>query len=261
MTMPEDPTQASPGASFPAGTAFPPAPGAAPEPTFGQRVLALVSAPRQAFVLPHRMAVWLIPMILMAMLAVTESVLLRDMGLEKAVAKIEHNDNIPQEQKDKILEQMRSPEANSRSEVLGPIFAVIGGAASLAVPALIYLLLLNFVLGGQTRFSHVLGVVCLSSLINLPREILRLPIILSKHTLEVYFSPAAFVGGDGGMAAKLLNRFDLFDLYRLFLLSVGFAVITQMPVKKTAVAVVSLWLLATLAMVGFYLSPLGRFAP
>ena len=100
-----------------------------------------------------------------------------------------------------------------------------------------------------------------SGLIQIPRELIRLPLMLAKGSVEVYTSPAAFAATDNRAVIYGLQMFDLFDLYRLVVLAMGLAVVSALPVRRAAYPVLVIWLLFGLAGVGCALSPIGQYMP
>jgi len=235
---------------------------ARPSPSVGERILAVFHAPRRAFTPPLTTSAWVVPFVILLALQISQSVLLRDLGMAKARTAIENNDRIPQEQKDRILERMEASGSNPAARAL----QTVGGAVTnlllgLLLPTLLYFLGLNFMLGAKTRFMEVFAVVLLAALVLVLRDLLRIPLMLSKQSLDVYTSPAAFVSSGSNITIQALNRFDIFDLYRLFLITIGFSVLTGKPAARTVIPVLIVWVLGWVVFLGCYLSPLGQFMP
>ena len=236
-------------------------PPSSPEPpSVWQRILALVASPRRAFSLPLHPSVWIAPLVILAAVQVSQSVLLRGLYQEKALAAIENNERIPEEQKQTILERMEAGQKNPTAyiaQTAGGI--VVGLGIGLLVPALLYFWGLNFLLGAASRFVEVFTVVVLSSMVLALRDVLLLPLKLTKGSLDVYTSPAAFVTSSNQLVIQALNKFDIFDLYRLFLLVIGFSVVALKPPGRTAIPVLIVWGLGWLLLLGCYMSPVGQF--
>jgi hypothetical protein len=203
---------------------------------------------------------WLVPLVALSLLQITQSLLLRDLYMARVRSSIESNENIPETQKEKVLQGMEESTAEPGREVLQVLSGVAGfWVVAYLIPAALYLLGLNFVLGGRARFRDVFAVTAFAGLIQIVREAIRIPLILSKASLDVYTGPAALAAGGNNALVAGLNMFDVFELYRLVLLALGFAAITAMPARRTAYPVVIVWLLYGLAGVGCMLSPIGKF--
>ncbi len=236
-------------------------PESGPTLTLPERVFRLFTSPWEAFARPWPQNLWVLPLLFMLVVSTTQSILLRDLALETQIDRVSGMD-ISQAQKDAILDSIDSGSASATGLVtqtlLGVVFSI---ALWYLLPALLYLLGLSFGLGARLRYAEVLGVTMLTALLHGLRELLRLPIMLSNHTLHVYTGPAALADPEQRALLALLQRFDLFDIYRIFLLTIGFAAISGLSAKRTLIPVLSVWLLASVILVGVYLSPLRGYMP
>ena len=238
-----------------------PAPPAAPgpEPSLPQRFAWLWSAPRKAWTLPLAHSVWIVALIVLGVSQFGQSWLLRDLVREQMVTNIEQNDRMTEEQKTEIVARMEegysSDARYAGQSLLGVVTALL---MMVLVPAALYLFGLNFGLGARVPFREVFAVTAFSGLITVVRDLLRTPIMLQRETLYVFVSPAALVDPNNRALVWALDRFDVFSLYRLFVLAIGLAVIARMRPQRAAIPVVAVWLLVTLVGVGFMLSPIGK---
>lgn len=209
------------------------------------RVLALFRDPPRAFIPPAHLALWLVPILLFAAADLGRSLALRDLVMQQAeVAALEMD--IPEEMRDQALaltersgEWVATPQAIIGLAVawLANAFFFCFGTAGLFFAAL------NFVLGGRARYLDVVMVVGLSGLIAVLRTTLLTPIMRMQQSLEVSASPALFFSVESGLVYKIARLFDVFDLYRIFLLTVGFAVVARVPWSRSAALVVGFWAL------------------
>ncbi len=69
--------------------------------------------------------------------------------------------------------------------------------------------------------------------------------MLAKNSFDVPFSPAAFLSSDmkEDFIYKFLAKFDLFTIWMIVLLIIGFSVIYKFTQGKAATAVVGLWVI------------------
>ncbi|MCH7760094.1 YIP1 family protein [candidate division TA06 bacterium] len=152
-------------------------------------------------------------------------------------------ENLPegmsQEQKDQIVERMTGAQ--------GMIFGLLG--------TLFVFLFLLFgragiflgifsLLGGKSTYRHSMAVVSYAMLIHIVDAIVKAPLMFAKKTAQVYTSLALLLPGADPLSKlfQILNRFDLFTLWELSLLSIGFAVMNKIPLKKSAGTVYGLWI-------------------
>jgi hypothetical protein len=205
---------------------------------------------------------WIAPLVLLSLMQFAQGILLRDLALENMRAKIERSELVPEDQKESILRDLQ-PGADPPGKVVGQTlfgvatFWVIG----FLVPAVLFLVGLNFVLGARASFRPVFTVAAFSGLVLLVRELLRTPIMLARDTVHVHTSPAAFLSEPSAAALAALGSFDVFELYRMVVLTFGLSAVSGVAPRRAAVPVVGVWLLYLLATVGCALSPLGQFMP
>jgi len=211
-----------------------------------RRALWLYSAPRRAFSPPLTHSTWIVALAVLFVVLFAQAVLVRDLVAEKQRPFIESNDRIPEERKEEILARMQSPENYAVLSVIGTVVQLLFGYI---IPALLFLFGLNFVLASSTTFKEVLSVTSLCGLALIPGDLLRTPLMLAKGTLDVYTSPAAFADPNNLPLVFALNRFDIFELYRLVLLALGLSVLARQSTKRTAILVGIVWLI--FGLIGF----------
>lgn len=235
---------------------------ASPGPTLPERLLALATSPARAFRPPLPRSTWVVPLVILLVVQVGHAFFLRDLYLDMQRDRIEESERIPAEQKQAILDGLDKAPASPALQILTAAGSTVAGwAIQFLLPALLYLLGLNFVLGAQLRFRDIFAVTVLSAVVYAVREVIRTPIIAAQGTVHVYTGPAALAAGGDRRLVYGLQMFDLFELYRLYLLTVGFAVVSGLPARRTAFPVVVVWLLFGLVGLGCVMSPLGEFMP
>jgi hypothetical protein len=133
-------------------------------------------------------------------------------------------------------------------------FLVLGG---LAVAALIYFLGAR-ILGGAATYAQLFSVVLYGFMPNVIKALIKIPIVLTKHNLRlqesetVVRSSLAFLTSfkDHPVLWAFLNRFDLFSIWSLVLITIGLAAAARFSKAKAAGVVIVAWLLMTLFSVG-----------
>ncbi len=228
-------------------------------PSIVRRFLYLFHDPKRAWTLPLRHPIWITALVVLSVFQIAQSWLLRDLVFEQMRSSMERSEQLPEEQRELILQRMEEASSSAGGFVRQSIGGVAGAAVlSYLLPALVYLLGLNFVLGARASFREVFAVTAFSHLILLVRDVIRVPLMLAKDSLYVFVSPAAFVDPENRTLVWMLDRFDLFGLYRLFVVVLGLALIAGIAPKRAAGPVVVLWLLILLLGVAFMQSPIGK---
>jgi hypothetical protein len=162
------------------------------------------------------------------------------------------------EQRDKLIEQRgMTPEQADQAMAVGakigkitaPIMAAVGTVVVIAVVALALLFVGNVILGGESTFKRLFAMYTWTSLIGVLATIVKVPLMLSRGTVNVQTSLASFLdpGKKGTFLYQLLARTDVFSLWQLVLVCIGMAVIYRFTVKKAATGVVALYVVYAIA--------------
>ncbi|MCJ7509209.1 MAG: hypothetical protein MUO85_10880, partial [candidate division Zixibacteria bacterium] len=121
-------------------------------------------------------------------------------------------------------------------------FAMLEIIKFFALAGIFLLALQMFAQAGS--FIKVLALTSHIGLIAIPEMLIKTPLILIKKSLAVYTSLAAILPVDmqGGMLFRFLNNLDIFVIWKVILFSMGLAIVTQIPIKKSSWMVIYLWI-------------------
>lgn len=158
---------------------------------------------------------------------------------------------IPPEQYQEQYDQALNPTMGKR------IISGIGAAAgtwilALFVPGLVWLLFSKLA-GGQATFGQVMGVVFWADLIPLGLgPLVRWPLVLAQQSvIGVATGPAVFAAGDpSSLAYRLLMFLDVFAIWGLVVMVIGFQKVNGFPRGKAVTVAVVPWLLISLVQFG-----------
>lgn len=207
-----------------------------PGPSLPTRFARLFSSPKRAFDPPRTASLWWIPFLIMAAVHLGDSFALgdlyRDAQMDAIDASMADTGEMSEEQRD---EMMRMMESMTSPGVVGATRVVSLALLGFLLPAALLAFGANFVLGGRTSFGQVLGVVGLTSLVGLPRDLLLLPLRAVSGNVHVYAGPASLVSPESAGLFTAMQFFDLFELYRLVPMTAGLAVVAGIPVARAAI--------------------------
>ena len=102
-------------------------------------------------------------------------------------------------------------------------------------------------MSGDTTFKKIFSAVAWSSLIGLVGTILKTLLILSRGSTQgvatslAILLPTPGLGQSKSVTYRLLERFDLFTVWTLFLWIIALAVLNRFSAKKSAILIGSLW--------------------
>ena len=128
----------------------------------------------------------------------------------------------------------------------GPLFALF-------VATLVYMLF-GKLAGGEGSFRQVLGVIMWANVVGMGlNSLVKLPIVLAKgSSLDVALGPAILAAGRGPTDAlfQLLSLFDLFTVWSVVLVVLGFESVHGFARNKAVTVVVGAYLLMSFTMFG-----------
>jgi len=218
------------------------------------RLLAVLFRPRRAFqeMTSEARASWLTPMLLLTLTAVL-AVLVA--GYLRTRAAMAGEVQLPPDWQ-YWSPDMQNNYMQAQQATQGPVFMyvmpMIGALTGLWLGWLLLGALLHFgstLLGGRGSMQGALNIVAWASLPFAVRDLLRIVFMLAAgHTIA---SPglSGFVTTPGFLS-QLLTRVDIFVVWQIVLLIVGFSIADSLPRGKAAAGVIVILLLALLAQAG-----------
>ncbi len=218
------------------------------------RVRDLFFHPRQVFqwMASESRATWLTPMLILTTTAILVVIVA---GYLKGRAATMGEVQLPQDWQ-YWTPEMQNNYMQAQQATQGPTFMyimpMIGSLIGLWVGWLLLGALLHFgstLLGGRGSMQGALNIVAWASLPFALRDILRIIFMLSAgHAITSPglsgFAPTA------GFISQLLTRVDLFLIWQVILLAVGFGIADGLPRAKAFIGVVIVMLLVLLAQAG-----------
>jgi hypothetical protein len=218
------------------------------------RARALILRPRQVFqeMASESRATWLTPMLV---LTVTTILVVVVAGYLKSRSAMMGEVELPQDW------QYWTPDMQENYMVAqqarqGPVFMyvmpMIGSLTGLWLGWLLLAALLHFgstLLGGRGSMQGALNIVAWASLPFAVRDILRIVFMLATGHVIISPSLSGFVTTSGFMS-QLTARLDIFVVWQIILLVIGFGIADSLPRNKAVAGVVVIMLLALLAQAG-----------
>ena len=224
-----------------------------------RRVVRVVYSPTKVFEELDRRPDWLVPLIICILVAAISSWVLIPNVILPAQREALESRGLTEDQ----LDAARPWLEGSRPLYIGLASAVVVGALSFIIVAGVFHLIFTLLLGGQANFGRTFAVVVYSFVIGVLASMLKVPIELITKRTEGLTSlglllgkPDVSSGFAHRFAYKFMDQFDVFNLWILVLLGIGFSIIFKFSRQKSYVVVCGLWLLFVLAV-----SLLGAIVP
>lgn len=178
---------------------------------------------------------WLVPLILLAIVVAITAYLVTPIAMEKEKA------NMAQA-------EINMEDMQTIGMIAGTISAPLGIALIMFLISAILLVLVRFVLGGETTYKQVLTVNCLSSLICIPSAIVSVPLMLAKETVYVQVGFGLLLPDSMAetFLARLLFNLNFFSIWQYALVGIGLGIVSGISTKKAVIGVFILFFLYAL---------------
>ena len=234
-------------ASLPSTGSAPPAPDLPPSPPQGalQRLLGVLMAPTQTFRGVAERPTWLVPMILLVVLGVGLTALIMprvdwETGLRAQMET--KGQEVPEEQMPMVVNVTKI--SIWVSSVVGPwiIYPLLGG---------LFFLIFK-ILGSEIRFKQSLSVVLHAyTPFWLVLPLLAIPVLLGRGELSFQeLQGTTYLMSNLGMLAtedtgmplrRLLESIDLFSIWTITLLTIGYKVVARVSTAKALTPILVMW--------------------
>jgi len=223
---------ASPGASPPA-----------PDLPLPARVWAVYTAPRELFLSLRERPRILGAFVLLLVLGGLSAVLLSGVAVESQL-------RILQSKPDMTPEQIAA--AQKVTKGLGIPAFVFGSVLISFVWSAVLLLFANVFLGGRTSYRQLLSAVMHIGLVGLPALLVKAPLALAKHDINIQTSLAAFLPSaqQKTFLYQFLAQTDLFSLWMWGLSILAVSTLAGLPPRRVAVLLGATWLVVSLLAAG-----------
>lgn len=213
-----------------------------------QRVIGIFTSPQNVFQYLSRKPEFWIPVIIAIIAGVVASYLVYDIAITDTIASYEQMD-MPDQQRDMIIDSIESRRTGAWRYVSIFVFPIIGVFAIFALVALAYWFIGNVILGGKAKYKQVFSAFAYSYLIlAIVGTLVKIPLMLSKETIRVQTSLAAFMSNEASKTAlyRFLDAFDVFTIWMLVVFAIGYAIIYRFSQVKAFMGVFISWLLYVL---------------
>lgn len=196
----------------------------------------------------------MIPLLILAIVGVLSFWAIQDLvneyGYEKAVTYIENLDRLTDEQKveqiEKIDEKMSGP------QIGGYISSMLGIPIRVLLMTLVGLLIGNTFMGGSAKYGQLLNVTAWAYMIAILEAIVKIPLMLSKWSLEVYTGLGVLgIGAKGTFINYLFAGIDIFSIWRIVIIAIGMGIVYNKKTKPYIIAMLMAWFVLRLISAGF----------
>jgi len=209
------------------------------EKNFLERWFGLYFSPTETFESIDRKPDWVMPLLLLSLISALAFILLLPVIRESQIQTLIDQRGMTYEEAKASLEK-----AAVYLKFVTPVITFISVWVVAFAISGIFFVVNNYLLGGECSYKKVLSVYSWSAFaVGVIGAIVRIPLVLAKGSIYVQTSLAAFLSEDqrGEFIYRLLSKFDLFTIWLVVLLIIGFSVTFRFSRGKSAASVLSLW--------------------
>lgn len=183
-----------------------------------------------------------VPALILLALAIGSQALVTPVVIQEQQQRVIQREDIPEQQKDIILERMEGAIGN-------PVRYLIGGATVFIWYALISGIVMffgAFILDGQASYRDTLVVVLYSQLVGIVEAVLKIPLTLQLATANLKTGMVILLPGtlEGSLIYRFFQRLDFFAMWKIYLVAMGVAAVYRVEAKQTRMVLFGAWVLA-----------------
>ncbi|MCK5032365.1 MAG: YIP1 family protein [Calditrichia bacterium] len=217
-----------------------------------QKLILIITNPGKVFENLALHPDWLLPTILIIVLAIGSSFLVYDIQLEAQKERFLKNDKIPDDRKELIMERFDEAKDSPTRMVQPTIAIIVITFISFAAVAGIFLLVGNFMFGGKAKYIQLLAVYAWGYMVAIPETLVKIPMMLTKNSIHVYTSLAVLFdpAESETVLFKIANAVDLFSIWRIALWAIGLGVVYKFSKEKSNYIVIGLYVIYVFIYIG-----------
>ena len=226
------------------------------------RIVGIFTPPRETFESIDRKPTWLVPFIVLTLLAIILSILVIDIMGDYQMKALEARE-LPAAQMEAARARMEGP-----LRYVNLLFVPVMFLLVWLIISFVFWFSGNTILGGDVKFKKVFSVIAWSGLVSDWQgigSVLKTLLIKMKGTVQgvqtslAIILPTPEIGKPTTVMYRLLSRFDIFMVWQLVLWIIAFSVIYRFSMKKSSILVLSVWVLWIIIAVGLggFLSAFG----
>lgn len=207
------------------------------------RIVQVFASPEEAATGIQHKPTWLVPFLIVTVIALLLSFLAMDIRQHDTIAMFEAQDK-PPEMIEKVEQQMAGP-----AKYIQLVAVPVATLAIWAVLSGIILFAGSTILGGESKYKKVFSMVAWSGLISILGGAVQTLLILLKGTAHGVTTslavalPTPVLGQTPSLLYRILTQFDVFALWQMWFWVVGVSVLFRFTKQKSATMVFSIWVL------------------
>lgn len=211
------------------------------------RIVGVFTSPGNTFQAIQAKPSWIVPAIILLVLTVVFVFVAKPVIISESI----EQQQVQLEKRG--LDEAQIEEALQKSAGIVKIMIFVGAVVVTLIGyflwAAVLLFISNVILGGSARYAQMMAVNIYRNFILMVGGLIKLPIMLSKETMNVHFSLATFLPDEQKTTFlyKILMQIELFNIWAIAVTCIGVGVMSKAGTKKTwpwIVLVFAVWWVA-----------------
>jgi hypothetical protein len=218
-----------------------------------QRFVGVFTSPLETFEDIAKRPDWVFPLLfaVIATMLITQllvPVILADTQSSPSYQKLMERDDLTADQ----LEQMQALQTKSVT-----YFSALGAGLMILLMSLLVAAVLLFVgnilFGGKATYKTMFSIYCWSGLVGVLGYLVRFPLALSRGTMKIFLGPAVLFPPEAQDSTlfNLAASFDIFVIWRIILLAVGFTAVYRFSLAKSGAILGGMFVVQVIASLLF----------
>jgi len=208
------------------------------------RALALITSPRSVFEEFIDRPSWFWPTMWLSIITIVIGFAMWDSVIAPYSLERAQSGGAPAESIAKMEEVFAKP----ATRIIGSVAPGAVNFLAIVIEGLCLFALTSFLMVGKATVKQSIAVASHAMLVHIPKAIIVVPLAIQKQDPTVTLGPGALLpvseatGYGQKVLAMILANLDLFNLWALALCILGMSVVSRLPAKQVAVAIVGAFL-------------------
>lgn len=200
-----------------------------------QKITGIYYQPAKVFEQLKTKTLWWVPLILILAVSTGAMFISRPIVIPEIMAQMAQNPDIPVESLPQIQERIQNP-----------LYSLLGVLAGMPLTWVVIGLVfwgIFSMLGGKSSFARMFAATVWSAMVGIPGNLIKVPLMFIMETAKVHTSLALVLPPEmeETFLFRLLSQVDIFAIWTLAVMAIGYSAFTGVNQKKSFWAVFVTW--------------------
>jgi hypothetical protein len=200
-----------------------------------QKITGIYYQPSKVFEQLKPKTLWWVPFIILLAVSVAVMFITRPVVVPEIMDQMAKNPDIPAESLPQVQERIQNP-------LYGLLGVLVGMPLVWVAIGLVFWGIFSM-LGGKSSFGPMFAATAWAGMVSIPGSLIKVPLMFAMETAKVHTSLALILPPDMDETYifRLLAQIDIFTIWTLAVMALGYSVFTGIKQKKSLWAVFIAW--------------------